>query len=203
MVFFPEGWQVIGVFSTNEPRETLLLVREKLGSDDALGRLQDIDGAVLIGKVAVHEVENGVDGHEPFLRLGSLNGGGVREGEGGLGFGDESAGATGNGTFDDVKVLEASEDVDLAEDSVGFAGVGYDGCDGDKFVVDERGEDGCDGAFNVADGVAVDVADFDGVGVVNVVGLTVEDDDGAAADGAMMVLHADDVGLDKAEQEFA
>ena len=37
-------------------------------------------------------------------------------------------------------------------------------------VIDERVEDGGDGTFNVADGVTVDVADVDGVGVMDIVG---------------------------------
>ncbi|KAK7357917.1 hypothetical protein VNO80_17214 [Phaseolus coccineus] len=65
-----------------------------------------------------------------------------------------------------LRGVEAGEDVDLAEHSPAFAGVG----DGDDVVIDERGEDGGDGTFNVADGVTVDVADVDGVGVVRVVG---------------------------------
>jgi len=84
-----------------------------LGSDDAPGRLQDIDGAVLVGEVAVDEVENGVDGHGLLLRLGGLNGGGFREGEDGFGLSDEPAGGTGDGVFDGGKVFEAGEDVDL------------------------------------------------------------------------------------------
>ncbi|KAK7327197.1 hypothetical protein VNO80_31562 [Phaseolus coccineus] len=79
---------------------------------------------------------------------------------------DEFAGRIGDGVFDGVKGVEAGEDVDLAEHSPAFAGVG----DGDDVVIDERGENGGDGAFNVADGVTVDVADVDGVGVVRVVG---------------------------------
>ena len=177
-------------------------MREKLGSDDAPGRLQDIDGAVLVGEVDVHEVENGVDGHGLFLRLGGLNGGRFRGGEGGFGLSDESAGGTGDGVFDDGKVVEAGEDVDLAEDSPGFPAVGYDGFDVDDVAVDKRGEDGGDDAFNVAEGLALDVADLDGVGVVGVVGLTVEDDEGAAMDGGVMLLHADDVGLHETEQEL-
>ena len=177
-------------------------MREKLGSDDAPGRLQDKDGSVLVGEVAVHKVKNGVDGHVLLLRLGSLNGGGVREGEGGFGLGDEFAGRTGDGVFDGIKGGEAGEDVDLAENSPAFAGVGYDGFDGDDVVIDERGEDGGDGAFNVADGVTVDVGDDDGVGVVNVVGLTDEEEDGAAADGGRIVLYADDVSLHETEKEF-
>jgi len=42
---------------------------------------------------------------------------------------------------------------------------------------------------------------LDGVGVVGVAGLTEEDDEGAAADGGVMVLHADDDGLHETEQE--
>jgi len=127
------------------------------------------------------------------LRLGSLNGGKVREAKGGFGRGDKFAGRTRDGVFDGVKGVEAGEDVDLAEHSPAFAGVGYDGFDGDDVVIVERGEDGDDGAFNVVDGVIVGVANVDGVGVVGVVGLTKEEDEGMTADGGPIVLYADDL----------
>ena len=46
--------------------------------------------------------------------------------------------------------MEADKDVDLAEHSPAFAGVGYDDFDDDDVVIDERGENDGDRAFNVA-----------------------------------------------------
>ena len=59
--------------------------------------------------------------------------------------GDEFAERTRDGIFDNVKGMEAGEEVDLVEHSPTLLGVGYNDFDDDNVVIDERGEDDGDG----------------------------------------------------------
>lgn len=162
-----------------------------------------MDSRVLAGVASVDFLENGVDGGRLLLRAGLLDGDGVGEGEGGVGPGDDLEPGVLDGVFDGAEVGNAGEDVNLAGDAVGIAGGGDDGFDFDEVLVDEGGEGGGDGAFDVADGEAVGVEDYDGVRVVRVVGLAGQAHQRTlAVEGAGVVLQAHDVGHDEAQQVF-
>jgi hypothetical protein len=97
----------------------------------------------------------------------------------------------------------AGEDVDLAGEAVDGLGrgLGDDAMDHDEVGVDERGEGRGSVPLDVADLVAAAVDDGDGVAIVRVERLADEPDGFAAGDLAGVVLHADYLGDDEAQEE--